>query len=80
MYKRQDDIREGLTAIISIKIEEPQFEGQTKQKLGNSEARGCLLYTSVSPLASASFEAAFEALRPLDVTTLYFSIRLTSVF
>jgi DNA gyrase subunit B len=34
-----DDIREGLTAIISIKIEEPQFEGQTKQKLGNSEAR-----------------------------------------
>ena len=35
-----DDIREGLTAIISIKIEEPQFEGQTKQKLGNSEARG----------------------------------------
>ena len=37
-----DDIREGLTAIISIKIEEPQFEGQTKQKLGNSEARGAV--------------------------------------
>ena len=35
-----DDIREGLTAIISIKIEDPQFEGQTKQKLGNIEARG----------------------------------------
>ena len=34
-----EDIREGLTAIISIKIEDPQFEGQTKQKLGNSEAR-----------------------------------------
>ncbi len=34
-----DDIREGLTAIVSIKIEDPQFEGQTKQKLGNSEAR-----------------------------------------
>ena len=34
-----EDIREGLTAIISVKIEEPQFEGQTKQKLGNSEAR-----------------------------------------
>ena len=34
-----DDIREGLTAVISIKIEDPQFEGQTKQKLGNSEAR-----------------------------------------
>ena len=37
-----DDIREGITAIISIKIEEPQFEGQTKQKLGNSEARGAV--------------------------------------
>ena len=35
-----DDIREGITAIISIKIEDPQFEGQTKQKLGNMEARG----------------------------------------
>lgn len=35
-----DDIREGLTAIVSIKIEDPQFEGQTKQKLGNIEARG----------------------------------------
>jgi len=34
-----EDIREGLTAIVSIKVEEPQFEGQTKQKLGNSEAR-----------------------------------------
>ena len=34
-----DDLREGLTAIVSIKIGEPQFEGQTKQKLGNSEAR-----------------------------------------
>ena len=37
-----DDIREGLTAIISVKIEDPQFEGQTKQKLGNSEARGAV--------------------------------------
>ena len=36
------DIREGLTAIVSVKIEEPQFEGQTKQKLGNSEARGAV--------------------------------------
>ena len=34
-----DDIREGLTAIVSVKIEDPQFEGQTKQKLGNTEAR-----------------------------------------
>ena len=37
-----EDIREGLTAIISVKIEDPQFEGQTKQKLGNSEARGAV--------------------------------------
>ena len=37
-----EDIREGLTAIISVKIEEPQFEGQTKQKLGNSEARAAV--------------------------------------
>lgn len=37
-----EDIREGLTAIVSIKISEPQFEGQTKQKLGNSEARGAV--------------------------------------
>ncbi|MDO5409834.1 MAG: DNA topoisomerase (ATP-hydrolyzing) subunit B [Lachnospiraceae bacterium] len=37
-----EDIREGLTAIISVKIEDPQFEGQTKQKLGNSDARGAV--------------------------------------
>ena len=37
-----EDIREGLTCIISVKIEDPQFEGQTKQKLGNSEARGAV--------------------------------------
>lgn len=37
-----EDIREGMTAVISVKIAEPQFEGQTKQKLGNSEARGAV--------------------------------------
>ena len=37
-----EDIREGLTAIVSVKVEEPQFEGQTKQQLGNSEARGAV--------------------------------------
>lgn len=37
-----EDIREGLTVIISVKVEEPQFEGQTKQKLGNSEARAAV--------------------------------------
>ncbi|MBQ1547236.1 MAG: DNA topoisomerase (ATP-hydrolyzing) subunit B [Lachnospiraceae bacterium] len=37
-----EDIREGMAAIVSVKIEEPQFEGQTKQKLGNSEARGAV--------------------------------------
>ena len=35
-----EDVREGLTAVISVKLEEPQFEGQTKTKLGNSEVRG----------------------------------------
>ncbi len=35
-----DDIREGLTAIVSVKLSEPQFEGQTKTKLGNTEAKG----------------------------------------
>ena len=42
MHLSGEDIREGLTAIISVKIEDPQFEGQTKQKLGNSEARGAV--------------------------------------
>ena len=44
-----EDIREGLTAIISVKIEDPQFEGQTKQKLGNSEARGAVDYLEQNP-------------------------------
>ena len=39
-----EDIREGMTAIVSVKISDPQFEGQTKQKLGNSEARGAVDY------------------------------------
>ena len=50
-----EDIREGLTAIISVKIEEPQFEGQTKQKLGNSEARG-----SVDAVVSRTLEIFLE--------------------
>ncbi|MGI6021454.1 MAG: DNA topoisomerase (ATP-hydrolyzing) subunit B [Lachnospiraceae bacterium] len=50
-----EDIREGITAIVSVKIEEPQFEGQTKQKLGNSEAR-----TAVNKLLSDSFEIYLE--------------------
>ena len=37
-----DDVREGLTAIVSVKIENPEFEGQTKEKLGNSETRGAV--------------------------------------
>ena len=47
-----DDIREGLTAIVSVKIEEPQFEGQTKQKLGNSEARGAVDFVVSKQLES----------------------------
>ena len=50
-----EDIREGLTAIISVKIEEPQFEGQTKQKLGNSEARG-----AVDAVVSRTLESFLE--------------------
>ena len=50
-----EDIREGLTAIISVKIEDPQFEGQTKQKLGNSEARG-----AVNNLLSTQLEIFLE--------------------
>ena len=45
-----EDIREGLTAIFSVKIEDPQFEGQTKQKLGNSEARGAVMSVVASQL------------------------------
>ena len=50
-----EDIREGMTAIVSIKIEEPQFEGQTKQKLGNSEARG-----AVDNIVSTQLELCLE--------------------
>lgn len=50
-----EDIREGLTAIISVKIEDPQFEGQTKQKLGNSEARG-----AVDNIVSSQLEIFLE--------------------
>ena len=50
-----DDIREGLTAIVSVKIEDPQFEGQTKQKLGNSEARG-----AVNSILSSQLEIFLE--------------------
>ena len=50
-----EDIREGLTAIVSVKIEDPQFEGQTKQKLGNSEARG-----AVDSVVSAQLTAYLE--------------------
>ena len=50
-----EDIREGLTAIISVKLEEPQFEGQTKQKLGNSEARG-----AVDSVVSSQLEIFLE--------------------
>lgn len=50
-----EDIREGLAAIVSVKIEEPQFEGQTKQKLGNSEARG-----AVDSIVSSQLELFLE--------------------
>ena len=55
-----EDIREGLTAIISVKIEEPQFEGQTKQKLGNSEAR-----TAVDSIVSEQLSYFLEQNPPV---------------
>ena len=59
-----EDIREGMTAIVSIKIEEPQFEGQTKQKLGNSEARG-----AVDNIVSTQLELFLE-LNPAVAKTI----------
>ena len=57
-----EDIREGLTAIVSIKIEDPQFEGQTKQKLGNSEARGVAkIICEKSIMAQRARDAARKA-------------------
>ena len=71
-----DDIREGLTAIVSVKIEEPQFEGQTKQKLGNSEARGAVdfvvskqleIFLEQNPtVAKATVEKSVLAQRALE--------------
>lgn len=55
-----EDIREGLTAIVSVKIEEPQFEGQTKTKLGNSEVRG------IAESITADFLTAYFEENPSD--------------
>lgn len=64
-----EDIREGLTAIISVKIEEPQFEGQTKQKLGNSEARG-----AVDSIVSKQLEIYLEQNPTVAKTTVEKSV------
>ena len=71
-----DDLREGLTAIINVKLGEPQFEGQTKQKLGNSEARGAVdsivsekltIFLEQNPaVAKATVEKAVMAQRARD--------------
>ena len=50
-----DDLREGLTAVISVKLPQPEFEGQTKTKLGNSEVRG-IVEKEVGDMLSAYFE------------------------
>ncbi|WP_373215723.1 DNA topoisomerase (ATP-hydrolyzing) subunit B [Ruminococcus sp. 5_1_39BFAA] len=60
-----DDIREGLTAIVSVKIEDPQFEGQTKQKLGNSEAR-----SAVDSIVSKQLEIFLEQNPSVAKTTV----------
>ena len=64
-----EDIREGMTAIVSIKIEEPQFEGQTKQKLGNSEARG-----AVDSVVSKQLEIFLEQNPTVAKTTVEKSV------
>ena len=64
-----DDIREGLTAIVSVKIENPQFEGQTKQKLGNSEARG-----AVDSVVSKQLEIFLEQNPSVAKTTIEKSV------
>ena len=65
-----DDIREGLTAIVSVKIENPQFEGQTKQKLGNSEARG-----AVDSVVSKQLEIFLEQNPSVAKVTVEKSVR-----
>ena len=64
-----EDIREGLTAIVSVKIEDPQFEGQTKQKLGNSEARG-----AVDSVVSKQLEIFLEQNPSVAKTTVEKSV------
>ena len=64
-----EDIREGLTAIISVKISDPQFEGQTKQKLGNSEAR-----TAVDNIVSNQLEVFLEQNPNVGKTTVEKSV------
>ena len=64
-----EDIREGLTAIVSVKISEPQFEGQTKQKLGNSEARG-----AVDSIVSKQLELYLEQNPSVAKTTVEKSV------
>ena len=64
-----EDIREGLTAIISVKISDPQFEGQTKQKLGNSEAR-----TAVDNIVSNQLEIFLEQNPVVGKTTIEKSV------
>ncbi len=54
-----DDVREGLTAVISVKVPEPQFEGQTKTKLGNSEVKG-IVEALVNEKLAQLFERASE--------------------
>ncbi len=64
-----EDIREGLTAIVSVKLEDPQFEGQTKQKLGNSEARG-----AVDSVVSQQLEIYLEQNPTVAKTTIEKSV------
>jgi len=70
-----DDVREGLTAVISVKVSEPQFEGQTKMKLNNPEVQGAVMKVVREGLEQYLSENPDEARRILDKATLAFRAR-----
>ncbi|MBQ6842552.1 MAG: DNA topoisomerase (ATP-hydrolyzing) subunit B [Firmicutes bacterium] len=70
-----DDVREGLTAVISVKVEEPQFEGQTKTKLGNTEVRGIVDSITAEGMSTFLEENPSQAKKIVDKTLQAFRAR-----